>query len=123
MEAPNTVDARSLLTSLRRTRQLTHPLVSPITQGSLGNLPPLYILAGDGEVLRDEIVYLAHRAAHPTRYPVRESILQETTRQRENAERFTKPTNVHLQVFDGMCHVVTVFMFNKGVGAAVAFAE
>ena len=35
-----------------RFRQLTHPLVSPILQGSLCNLPPLYIIAGDGEVLR-----------------------------------------------------------------------
>ena len=36
--------------------QLTHPLCSPIVAGSLGGLPPLYILAGNGEVLRDEII-------------------------------------------------------------------
>ena len=35
---------------------LTHPLVSPIT-GYLGGLPPLLFIAGDGEVLRDEVIY------------------------------------------------------------------
>ena len=80
-------------------RQLSHPLVSPVMQGSLGNLPPLYILAGDGEVLRDEIVYMAHRAAHPTEYPVREGILRDSKRQRHNAENFAKPTKVSLPLF------------------------
>jgi len=35
---------------------LNHPLVSPIT-GYLGGLPPLLFIAGDEEVLRDEIIY------------------------------------------------------------------
>ncbi|KAJ7240331.1 Alpha/Beta hydrolase protein [Mycena haematopus] len=95
------------------TEQLTHPLVSPILQGSLGNLPPMYILAGDDEVLRDEIVYLAHRAAHPEKYPVRKGVLSSARRQKSNAERFTEPTQVHLQVFDDMCHVLTVFTFTE----------
>ncbi|KAJ2931623.1 hypothetical protein H1R20_g5347, partial [Candolleomyces eurysporus] len=95
------------------TEQLTHPLVSPISQGSLCNLPPLYIIAGDSEMLRDEIIYFAHRAAHPSDYPVREAVLKDARRQRENAEKFTTPTKVHLQVFDGMPHVLTVFMFTK----------
>jgi len=100
-------------------------------QGSLGNLPPLYILAGDGEVLRDEIIYLAHKAAHPADYPTRSGILR-SGRQKENSKKYTVPTKVlyfpsfweqctdvvaqvHLQVFDGMCHVLTVFMFTKSV--------
>ena len=83
-------------------RQLSHPLVSPVLQGSLGNLPPLYILAGDGEVLRDEIMYIAHKAAHPDKYPARAGVLREGWRQKENAEKFKTPTKVHLQVFDGM---------------------
>jgi acetyl esterase/lipase len=37
--------------------QLCHPWVSPVL-GYLGGLPPLYICAGDNEVLRDEIVYM-----------------------------------------------------------------
>ena len=77
-------------------RQLTHPLVSPILQGSLCNLCPLFILLGDGEVLRDEIIYFAHRAAYPKEYPVRQGALRGAPRQRENVERFTTPTKVHL---------------------------
>lgn len=37
--------------------QLCHPWVSPVL-GYMGGLPPLYICAGDNEVLRDEIIYL-----------------------------------------------------------------
>jgi acetyl esterase/lipase len=36
--------------------QLCHPWVSPIL-GYLGGLPPLLVIAGDKEVLRDEIIY------------------------------------------------------------------
>lgn len=80
---------------LSQIRQLSHPLVSPILQGSLGNLCPLYIIAGDDEVLRDEVIYLAHRAAHPDQFPAREGALRDGRRQRENAKRFQKPTKVH----------------------------
>lgn len=89
-------------------RQLTHPLVSPIVQGSLGNLPPLYIIAGDGEVLRDEIIHLAHRAAHPAEYPTRVGVLRNGNRQKANAAQFTTPTKVHLQVFDGKCSLDSI---------------
>jgi acetyl esterase/lipase len=37
-------------------RLLRHPLVSPVLS-YLGGLPPLFFIAGNGEVLRDEIVY------------------------------------------------------------------
>jgi hypothetical protein len=37
--------------------QLCHPWVSPVL-GYLGGLPPLFICAGDNEVLRDEIIYM-----------------------------------------------------------------
>ena len=36
---------------------ILHPLVSPAL-GYLGGLPPLFIMAGDKEVLRDEIIFL-----------------------------------------------------------------
>jgi len=75
-------------------RQLSHPLVSPILQGSLGGLPPLYVIAGDAEVLRDEAIYLAHRAAHPSEYSVREGVIRSGHRQEENAQKFTAPTKV-----------------------------
>lgn len=36
---------------------LDHPLVSPV-MAYLGGLPPLLVIAGDGEVLRDEVIYM-----------------------------------------------------------------
>lgn len=36
---------------------LTHPLISPVVS-YLGGLPPMFVMAGDGEVLRDEIIYM-----------------------------------------------------------------
>ncbi|CAE6480208.1 unnamed protein product [Rhizoctonia solani] len=90
--------------------QLTHPLVSPVLHGSLGGLCPLYIVAGNGEVLRDEIIYMAHRASNPTAFPLREELLARG-QQRQVAERWTEGTPVHLQVLDDMCHVPTVFTF------------
>ncbi|KZT72544.1 alpha/beta-hydrolase [Daedalea quercina L-15889] len=107
------LELRSQIQLYATNEQLTHPLVSPVLQGSLGNLCPLYIICGDGEVLRDEIIYLAHKAAHPDEYPARGGILREGRRQKENAERFKTPTKVHLQVYDGMCHVLTVFTFTR----------
>ena len=35
-----------------------HPLVSPAL-GYLGGLPPLFVVAGDKEVLRDEIIFMS----------------------------------------------------------------
>ncbi|RDB22775.1 AB hydrolase superfamily protein C4A8.06c [Hypsizygus marmoreus] len=120
MEDPDAIplELRAQIQLYATTEQLTHPLVSPILQGSLGNLPPLYILAGDGEVLRDEIIYLAHRAAHPSKYPARQGVLRDGVRQKENSEKFTTPTKVHLQVYDDMCHVLTVFSFTHSASCA-----
>ncbi|KAI0045124.1 alpha/beta-hydrolase [Auriscalpium vulgare] len=113
MEDPNAqpLEIRSQIQQYATNEQLTHPLVSPILQGSLGDLCPLYILAGDGELLRDEIIHIAHRAAHPEEYPVRKGVIRDGRRQRENAGKFTTPTKVHLQIYDGMPHVLTVFTF------------
>ncbi|KAF8076580.1 alpha/beta-hydrolase [Lyophyllum atratum] len=112
------LELRSQIQLYAATEQLSHPLVSPILQGSLGNLPPLYIIAGNDELLRDETLVLAHRAAHPAKYPTRRGVLRDGHRQKENAERFTTPTKVHLQVFDGMCHVLTVFSFTPSAKCA-----
>lgn len=94
MDDPKAIplELRSQIQLYATMEQLTHPLVSPVLQGSLGNLPPLYIICGDDEVLRDEILYIAHRAAHPEEYPVRQGVLKEGTRQRENKEKFKTPT-------------------------------
>ncbi|KAJ7714315.1 alpha/beta-hydrolase [Mycena maculata] len=109
---------RSQIQLYATTEQLTHPLVSPLLQGSLGNLPPLYILAGNDEVLRDEIIYISHRAAYPEQYPTRRGALRDARRQKENSERYTRPTKVHLQVYDDMCHVLTVFTFTESAKLA-----
>lgn len=101
--------------------QLTHPIVSPVLQPSLGGLPPqvrarrasrltlgrLYILCGDSEVLRDEIIYLAHRAARPLAYPLRKELFDANPDRARLAKKFNEqPTKVHLQCFDGACHVL-----------------
>jgi hypothetical protein len=89
---------------------LTHPLVSPVN-AYLGGLPPLYIMAGDKEVLRDEILFLAHKAVHPDRYPLRPDLRAMNPLMDGIKERFPNPTQVHLQVYDETCHVLPLFTF------------
>ncbi|WFD34337.1 hypothetical protein MCUN1_001176 [Malassezia cuniculi] len=90
--------------------QLLHPLCSPALSGSLGGLPPLFVLAGNDEVLRDEIIYVAHKAAHPDKFTLRDELLDMYPNTRANQERYrNKPTKVHLQVYDTQCHVFTMF--------------
>ena len=83
---------------------LAHPLVSPVLQPSLGGLPPLLIQVGGGEMLRDEQIYLAHKAAHPSRYPPSNEILDQYDPDRIQIDGF-KPTHVQLQVWEDLCHV------------------
>lgn len=95
-------------------KQLSHPTVSPLLTPSLAGLPPLFIVAGDDEVLRDEIVRFAHRAAHPDRYPLRSGLLGRHGNQRRlelARDKKWQPTTVHLQVYDGMCHDICLFSF------------
>lgn len=89
---------------------LKHPLVSPIMQPTLGGLPPLFIMTGGGEVLRDEQIYLAHKCADPSRYMPPESQLTEAGR--ALIARY-KPTDVQLQVWDDMCHVAPTLSFTR----------
>ncbi|KAL6714305.1 hypothetical protein ACLMJK_007728 [Lecanora helva] len=91
---------------------LSHPLVSPVLQPSLGGLPPLLILTGGGEVLRDEQIYLAHKAANPAKYPPGEAYLDEYPEAREIINKW-KPTDVQLQVWDDLCHVAPTLSFTR----------
>lgn len=91
---------------------LSHPLVSPILSPSLGGLPPLLILTGGGELLRDEQIYLAHKAANPSGYPPSEAFLEEHPEHRDTISRY-KPTDVHLQVWDDLCHVAPTLSFTR----------
>lgn len=91
---------------------LSHPLVSPILSPSLGGLPPLLILTGGGELLRDEQIYLAHKAANPCGYPPSEAFLDEHPEARDLIHRY-KPTDVQLQVWDDLCHVAPTLSFTR----------
>ncbi|CAL3962582.1 unnamed protein product [Diplocarpon coronariae] len=93
---------------------ISHPLVSPILQPSLGGLPPLLILTGGGEMLRDEQIYLAHKAANPTKYAPGDAFLNESpSDHNKNQVNRWKPTNVQLQVWDDLCHVAPTLSFTR----------
>jgi acetyl esterase/lipase len=89
---------------------ISHPLVSPALQPSLGGLPPLLILTGGGEMLRDEQIYVAHKAANPSQYPPGDAYLDEA--KRAEIEKW-KPTDVQLQVWDDLCHVAPTLSFTR----------
>ncbi|KAF2009370.1 alpha/beta-hydrolase [Aaosphaeria arxii CBS 175.79] len=91
---------------------LTHPLVSPALQPTLGGLPPLLIQVGGGELLRDEQIYLAHKAAQPLAYlpPPSNHLTAEAIE--AQAARY-RPTNVQLQVWDDLCHVAPTLSFTR----------
>ncbi|SCV71253.1 BQ2448_2841 [Microbotryum intermedium] len=92
---------------------LRHPLVSPVNLGSLGGLPPLHIVAGSAELLRDEIIYIGHKAAAPQRYPPSKAVLNAYPSQRRHLETEYSSTLVQLQVFDGAAHVTTTFSITE----------
>lgn len=89
---------------------LDHPLVSPIMQPTLGGLPPLLIMAGGGEILRDEQIYLAHKCANPAKYAPPADKLDE--RGRILLAKY-KPTDVQLQVWEDLCHVAPTLSFTR----------
>ena len=91
---------------------IAHPLVSPVLQPSLGGLPPLLILTGGGELLRDEQIYLAHKAADPARYPPGEVYLDNFPEARDFINKYP-PTHVQLQVWDDLCHVAPTLSFTR----------
>ena len=91
---------------------ISHPLVSPVLSPTLGGLPPLLILTGGGELLRDEQIYLAHKAANPSKYPPGEAYLDEYPEARALIHKY-KPTDVQLQVWDDLCHVAPTLSFTK----------
>ncbi|KAF9529730.1 hypothetical protein CPB83DRAFT_811822 [Crepidotus variabilis] len=105
-ESGHSIEVHDQLQFYTQNSLLPHPLVSPVT-GYLGGLPPLFITAGDEEVLRDEIIYLAHKAAYPERYPIDEQARSLYPVLKGIEDRY-KPTSVHLQVYDGTPHILPV---------------
>lgn len=55
-------------------------------------------MGGSGELLRDEMIFLAHKAADPARYPPAEAVLERFPAQREMVHKFP-PTKVQLQIY------------------------
>lgn len=91
---------------------ITHPLVSPILQPTLGGLCPLLIMVGGGEVLRDEQVYTAHKAANPSAYPLPATYRSSYDPEDRLLHKY-KPTPVQLQVWDDLCHVAPTLSFTR----------
>ncbi|KAJ4413823.1 hypothetical protein N0V85_003406 [Neurospora sp. IMI 360204] len=89
---------------------LNHPLVSPVLQPTLGGLPPLLIMTGGAEILRDEQIYLAHKCAHPEKYLPPEAMMDEHAWAQL---RQYPPTDVQLQVWDDLCHVAPTLSFTR----------
>ncbi|KAJ7935116.1 hypothetical protein B0H13DRAFT_1949785 [Mycena leptocephala] len=85
---------------------IVHPLISGALS-YLGGLPPLLIIASDKEVLRDEIIYTAHKAANPEKYPLKEEI-RAMYPPLDGIEKKFGPTKVHLQVYDDTAHALPV---------------
>ena len=55
-ESGETIEINEQLHFYTQNSLLSHPLVSPVNS-YLGGLPPLLFIAGDKEVLRDEVIY------------------------------------------------------------------
>ncbi|PGH02232.1 hypothetical protein AJ79_07681 [Helicocarpus griseus UAMH5409] len=91
---------------------LSHPLVSPVLQPSLGGLPPMLVVSGGAELLCDEQIYLAHKAADPMTFLPSEEILNLHDPQRQTINKYP-PTFVQLQVWDDLCHVTPTLSFTK----------
>lgn len=107
-----TIEIKDQIHMYTTNRLLSHPLVSPALQPSLGGLPPLLVLTGGGEMLRDEQIYLAHKAAHPTAYPPGDVYLDEYDPNGETLSKYP-PTFVQLQVWDNLCHVAPTLSFSR----------
>ncbi|KAH8919831.1 alpha/beta-hydrolase [Atractiella rhizophila] len=105
-----TIELSEQIQMYATTEQLCYRYVNPLMQPSLGGLPPLLITCGDKERLRDEIIYLSHRASNPSKYPIRQSLLDAQAEYTQKAVQY-RPTDIHLQIYDGVCHDFILFSF------------
>ncbi|KAF2760387.1 alpha/beta-hydrolase [Pseudovirgaria hyperparasitica] len=91
---------------------INHPLVSPVLQPTLGGLPPLLVQVGGGELLRDEQLYLAHKAAAPLKYVPAPNPHMSAEWIQENLAKY-RSTLVQLQLWDDLCHVAPTLSFTR----------
>lgn len=110
----NLVEIKDQIQMYAHNSLISHPLVSPILEPSLGGLPPMLIMVGGGEMLRDEQIYVAHKAADPSKYPPGDAFLDESPHDhnRNQINRW-KPTDVQLQVWEDLCHVAPTLSFTR----------
>ncbi|KAK3949235.1 hypothetical protein QBC32DRAFT_41221 [Pseudoneurospora amorphoporcata] len=104
------IDIKEQIQMYTTNEMINHPLVSPVLQPTLGGLPPLLIMTGGGEILRDEQIYLAHKCAHPEKYLPPEAMMDDPAW--AQLKQYP-PTDVQLQVWDDLCHVATTLSFTR----------
>ncbi|DAA79207.1 TPA_exp: Lipase/esterase family protein [Trichophyton benhamiae CBS 112371] len=107
-----TIEIKDQIHLYTTNKLISHPLVSPVLQPSLGGLPPLLVISGGGELLRDEQIYLAHKAANPEAYPPNDDILAKYDPDCKTLSQY-KPTYVQLQVWNNICHVAPTLSFTR----------
>lgn len=107
-----TIEVKDQIQMYTTNQLLSHPLVSPVLQPSLGGLPPLFVLGGGAEMLRDEQFYVAHKAANPAAYVPSDTYLDEHDPNRVIIKKHP-PTYVQLQVWDDLCHVAPTLSFTR----------
>lgn len=82
---------------------LPYALVSPVLAASLGGFCACQVVVGGAEILRDEQIFLAHKMAAPTRFPLSEKAVALNGETRADMARFP-PTDVEVLVFDDGPH-------------------
>lgn len=95
-----TVELKGQIQMYATNEQVGHPYVSPVL-AHLGGLCPLFIMASDGELLRDEAIYVAHKAARPDQFEYKEDAKRRLPSMNGIEGRYG-PTKVHLQVGHSM---------------------
>ncbi|KAI8622592.1 hypothetical protein BC830DRAFT_1088942 [Chytriomyces sp. MP71] len=101
---------------------IEHPLVSPVFNNDYAGMPPLLILAGDAEVLRDESIQLARKYAYSCSNAAREGeqdgnpVVELPGRgwdgagKRKEKESWTRKSVVRHELYKDMVHVWAVMM-------------
>jgi len=92
---------------------VTDPLSIYANLRSRIGLCPLQVIVGGGEILRDEQIYLAHKAADPKRYYPSPEILAYNGETMDDVRRYP-PTDVQLLVFDDCPHVAPILGHTRG---------